>query len=163
VTGVPVRGHSTTRLGAAVVILAAWTGAAFLSMAVVAPAAFAVLPSRTLAGAMVGRVLDPLFLAGILMAFVVAALARGVRRASLASLLTVVACAWAQFVIDPRIAQLREAIGGPVDALAADDARRVAFGRLHGYSVGGLGIAMLAAITALVFILKALRTGPRTA
>lgn len=165
-TGRAAGGNGATRLGAAALLLAAWTGAALLAVAIVAPAAFAVLPSRTLAGAMVGRVLSALFLSGIAMALVVAALARlggGVRGAAAASLVTAAVCAVAQFVIDPRIARLRKAIGGPVDALAVDDARRVAFGRLHGYSVGGLGVAMMASAAALVMIVLALRSGRRTA
>jgi hypothetical protein len=160
------RNDSATWLGAAALILAAWTGAALLAAAVVAPAAFAVFPSRSVAGAVVGRVLSALFLSGFaitLFAAVLARFRRGVRGATVAALLAAVACAAAQFVVDPRIARLREAIGGPVDALAVDDARRVAFGRLHGYSVGGLGVAMLASAAALFMIVVALRSGRRTA
>ena len=47
-----------------------------LLAAVVAPAAFAVLPSRTLAGALVGRVLPTVFIAGIVVALVSALLDR---------------------------------------------------------------------------------------
>ena len=66
------------------------------------------------------------------------------------------ACAVAQFVISPRIERLRSAIGGPLESLAADDARRAAFGRLHGISVGWLGVAMLAAVVAMVVAGRAL-------
>jgi hypothetical protein len=151
---------------AAVLLLAAWVGAALLAISVVAPAAFAVLPSRTLAGTMVGRVLGPLFVSGIATALAAGAATwrkPGMRGATVASFVAAVACAAAQFVVNPRIARLRDVIGGPVDALAADDARRVAFGRLHGYSVGGLGVAMLASAVALWIIVVALREGPRTA
>jgi hypothetical protein len=47
-----------------VVGLSAWLGAAVLAATVVAPAAFAVLPTRSLAGALVGRVLPVLFYGG---------------------------------------------------------------------------------------------------
>jgi hypothetical protein len=60
-------------------------------------------------------------------------------------------------VINPRIARMREDIGGPIDALPTDDARLVAFGLLHGYSIGGLGVAMIAAAVALGYLLVALR------
>src|SRR2546430_1569733 len=45
-------------------LLAVWIGAALLFALVVAPAAFAVLPSRTLAGALVGRGLPVIFYGG---------------------------------------------------------------------------------------------------
>jgi hypothetical protein len=67
-------------------------------------------------------------------------------------------CAVAQFLIAPRIHRLREAIGPSLDALAADDARRVAFGRLHWISVAWLGAAMLAAAAALVLCFVTVRT-----
>lgn len=130
---------------AVVIVLSAWLGAALLVAAVVAPAAFAVLPSRTLAGALVGRVLPVLFWSAI----AIAAMAIPVHRAPRVAM--VVSAAVAQLVIAPRIAAVRAAIGGPVDALAADDARRVTFGQLHGASVGLLGITMLAAAVALWF------------
>jgi len=47
------------------IVLAVWIGAALLFTLVVAPAAFAVLPTRTLAGALVGRVLPVIFYAGV--------------------------------------------------------------------------------------------------
>ena len=140
-------------------LIACWGGAAILTIAIVTPAAFAVLPTRTLAGSLVGRVLPALFLSGILVGATVAALAlsAGSRGAAITAALAAVACAIAQFVINPRIARMREEIGGPIEALPLDDARRVAFGLLHGYSVGGLGAAMLAAAVSLGYLLFALR------
>lgn len=138
----------------------AWLGAALLAVAVVAPAAFAVLPSRTMAGALVGRVLPVLFASGMVVGVLVAALlgaARGRRVPSLTALCAAAACGVSYFLVDPRIALLREQIGGPVDALPADDPRRVAFGLLHGYSVGALGVAMLAGTLSLAFVLHLAR------
>jgi uncharacterized protein DUF4149 len=125
-------------------VVAAWLGAAILLSASVAPAAFAVLPSRMLAGALVARILPAVFVAGILVGALAAALSPTWRRA--AALIMAVSCAAAQFAVGPRIDRLRIAIAGPVDALAATDPRRVAFGRLHGLSVALLGVAMLAAL-----------------
>jgi hypothetical protein len=136
-----------------IVLLAAWIGAAALVAAVVAPAAFAVLPSRTLAGALVGRVLPVLFWTGIAIgaiATVLGVMASAGRFAAAASLAFAGACAVAQLVIAPRIEQVRAAIGGPVDALDPADPRRQAFGRLHGYSVLWMGVAMIAALVAMV-------------
>ena len=48
----------------AVALMSAWLGAALLTSASLAPAAFAVLPDRTLAGDVVGRVLAVVFVRG---------------------------------------------------------------------------------------------------
>ncbi len=148
-----------TRFLTAALLIAFWGGAALLTIAIVTPAAFAVLPTRTLAGSLVGRVLPALFISGVVVGASVTALAlsAGSRGAAIAAALAAIACAVAQFVINPRIARMREDIGGPIDALPTDDARRVAFGLLHGYSIAGLGVAMIAAAVALGYLLFALR------
>lgn len=137
------------------VLLAAWLGAAALFATVVAPSAFAVLPSRLLAGALVGRVLPVLFLSGLVVALAGLALDRrgggakpNVRRASM--VLIAIACGFAQFGIAPRIERVRAQIDGPIEQLARDDPRRAAFGRLHALSVAWLGVAMLGAVTTVV-------------
>lgn len=137
------------------ILLSAWLGAATLFAAVVAPAAFATLPSRTLAGAVVGRVLPVVFIAGIVVAAIGLALDRTrlgrlprVRRVAL--VIAALSCAAAQFVVAPRIERVRQEINGPIEQLTPTDSRRVAFGRLHAVSVGWLGLAMLASGTALV-------------
>lgn len=141
------------------IVLSVWLGAAVVVAGVVAPAAFAVLPTRTLAGALVGRVLPVVFLWGAIAGSLVALLARG--RASATSRIVtggamVVACLVAQLVVAPRIERARIDAGGPIDRLAPGDPRRTAFGRLHGMSVALLGIAAIAGATALVLTLRAL-------
>lgn len=142
---------------AGIVLLAAWLGAALVVGAVVAPAAFAVLPSRTLAGALVGRVLPVLFWAGIVVGLVVTATTWGLPSRGWrigAALVLALACAVAQFVIGPRIERIRVAIGGPIDALDPASPVRQAFGRLHGMSVACLGLAGLAAMLALALLIR---------
>jgi hypothetical protein len=146
-----------SRVSPIALLLAAWLGAGVLFAAVVAPAAFAVLPSRTLAGALVGRVLPVLFAAGIVVALAGLWLDRSateprtrVRRVAL--VLIAVSCAVAQFGVGPRIERIRREIGGPIEQLSPNDERRVAFGRLHAASVGWLGLAMVAAATTLVLV-----------
>jgi hypothetical protein len=136
-------------------LLSAWLGAATLFSAVVAPAAFAALPSRTLAGALVGRVLPVVFIAGIVVAAIGLMLDRaprgrmpGVRRVAI--VVIAIACGAAQFYVGPRIESIRQKIDRPIEQLAPSDERRVTFGRLHAVSVGWLGVAMIAAATALV-------------
>lgn len=146
-----------SRAGVVALPLAAWLGAGLLFAAVVAPAAFAVLPSRSLAGALVGRVLPVIFVAGIVVALTGLLLDRsdtgrlpGVRRAALVAV--AVACAVAQFGVGPRIERIRQEITGPIEQLPPGDPRRAAFGRLHAASVAWLGLAMLAAATTVVLV-----------
>ena len=142
------------------VLLAVWIGAALLFTLVVAPAAFAVLPTRTLAGALVGRVLPVIFYAGVVIGSLIVLLdiigRTGAWGRSAAGAVSALACAVAQLVVGTRIDRLRSAISGPLDALAGDDPRRLAFGRLHAISVGWLGLAMVAAIVALTLAVRAL-------
>lgn len=146
-------------------LLAAWLGAVIIVSAGVAPAAFALLPSRTMAGALVGRVLPALFWAGLALGVATALVSRtlgaGWRGIAAGSLLAS-ACAIAQFVIAPRIQALRVAIGGAVDALDPVDPRRQAFGRLHGASVLWLGVAGVAAVVALFVVARLLTTRSTT-
>lgn len=141
------------------IALSVWLGAAILVAAVVAPAAFAVLPTRALAGALVGRVLPVLFLAGTAVGILVALLTRG-QASSMARIVAavamIIACLAAQLVVAPRIERVRIEAEGPVDRLAPGDPRRTAFGRLHGMSVALLGVAAIAGATALVLTLRAL-------
>jgi hypothetical protein len=138
-----------------IILLAAWLGAALLVAAVVAPAAFRVLPSRALAGAVVGPILTAIFASGLLIAIIALGLeARATRftlrfpvYAPLAAM--VIGCAVAQFVISPRIDSVRAAMGGAVDSLAPTDPRRVRFGKLHGLSVLCMGVAMIGTGSAL--------------
>ena len=145
------------------ILLALWLGAALFFVAVVAPAAFAVLPARTLAGAIVGRVLPALFYAGAVAGLAVTLLEwrvsprMAVTGRMVAGFVTVVSCAIAQLGIAPRIAAIRALSGGSLDSLPAGDARRVAFARLHGLSVLWLAIAALAALIALVLAVRAQR------
>ena len=145
------------------IVLALWLGATLFFVAVVAPAVFAVLPTRALAGAVVGRVLPALFISGLLAGVVVllvewrVASRVAVTGRMVAGFATVVSCAIAQFGIAPRIAAIRTQIGGSLDSLPAGDARRVAFGRLHGLSVVWLGVAALATLIALALSVRAQR------
>jgi len=145
-------------------LVAFWLGAAvFFSMAV-AQSAFAVLPSRELAGAVVNRTLMILNYGGMIIGLILLASSivnkEKVNRLKLwieqgLLLLLTAACAFGQFVIGARLHALREQIGRPIDEVAADDPLRIAFGALHGYSVMMLAFAMLAAL--IVYFLLASR------
>jgi Domain of unknown function (DUF4149) len=142
-----------------VVALSLWLGAALVVGGVVAPAAFAVLPTRTLAGALVGRVLPALFWSGAAIGLLVAVFGRAAPSARMRSVLglaVTVACLAAQLGVAPRIARVRADGVVPIERLAREDARRIAFGRLHLASVALLGVAGLAGVAALFFTVRAL-------
>jgi len=147
-----------------VVVLAFWLGAAAFFSVAVAPALFAALPTRTLAGEVVGRVLPGVFYSGIVVGVLVAVIeiaSRGAwswRGREMLGASIAIACAIAQFIVSPRIASLRAEIAGPVESLPIDDARKVLFGRLHGVSIAWLGVAMLAAAITLVMAARTLDT-----
>jgi len=61
------------------------------------------------------------------------------------------------WLIAARMRALRAAMELPIDQIAADDSRRVAFNNLHGYSVNALGLAMIAALVAMVLMTRSLR------
>jgi hypothetical protein len=148
---------------AQLIVASLWLGAAILFVAVVAPAAFAALPSRTLAGALVGAVLPSLFYAGVVVGLALAIAALATRRTRIVTLATVggltvaISCAVAQFVVAPRIERVRAAIDGPIESLAPSDARRVSFGRLHAMSVLWLGVAVVGAATVTAGAARSLR------
>ncbi|MBA4071582.1 MAG: hypothetical protein C0497_07065 [Gemmatimonas sp.] len=142
---------------AALILVALWLGAALLTVTVVAPGAFAVLPTRALAGEMVGRVLPVVFAGAILVPAAVLAIVPAVRRSGLAVTAggaAAVAAAVALWVVNPRIAALRAAAVMPIDQLAASDPRRTLFGLWHGVSVALLGLAMLAIAALLVLLAR---------
>jgi hypothetical protein len=146
------------------IAVAVWFGAAILFAAVVAPAAFAVYPSRTLAGALVGRVLPPLFWSGLVVGIAVVAVtwSSPARPARWAAAVLAVSCAIGQLIVAPRIARIRDQIGGSIEALDQTDPLRVAFGRLHAQSVGWLALGMVSAFAVLVILARSvtLRTAP---
>jgi hypothetical protein len=148
-------------------LIAVWLGAAVFFFAV-AQSAFAVLPTRELAGAMVGRTLAILNVGGfvislVLLASVWVARNRSVRgalllRAETASLLAMaLATGVGHWFITARLAALRAAAGRPLDELARNDPLRVAFGSLHFYSVIVLCVAVTAAAVCLFSIARRAR------
>ena len=153
------------------ILLACWFGAALFFGAVVAPAAFGVLRSfglanaNEIAGSIVTRSLSVVNVAGFLIALLLLLsllLRRNSGRVSFiveCVCLVVIALATGvgHWVIAARMRALRAAMVLPIDQIAADDPRRIAFGALHGYSVNVLGLAMIAALVALVLMARNLR------
>ena len=144
-------------------LVAMWLGAAVFFSFALAPVLFGVLPTRELAGAVIGRLLPLINIAGFVIGlalFVSSLLAKNLtvsrarRRTEAAAFgVMTVAAAAGEWLIGRRIGQLRQQMMGvPIDQLAPDDALRLAFGQMHRLSVLVLIIAMLAAIIALLLI-----------
>jgi len=154
------------------ILLACWFGAALFFGAVVAPAAFSVLRSfglpnaNEIAGSIVTRSLSVINIAGFLISLLLL-LTLLLRRhaSSRLSLIIELIClaiialttAIGHWVIAARMRALRASMVLPIDQIAADDARRIAFNSLHGYSVNALGLAMIAALVAMVLMARSLR------
>jgi len=151
-------------------LLSVWLGAA-LFFVVVAQTAFAVLPQRELAGAVVSRTLAILNFSGLaifvfllLLSFVVRGALNRVLLWSERFLLIVVAaaCALGQFIFGLWITMKRAEMGRPIDELAADDPLRIQFNMLHEYSVWTLMIGMGAALLAFFLIANSRATSAKT-
>lgn len=148
---------------ARLLLLGVWLGAAVFFSFAVAPSAFAVLPTREAAGAIVTRTIGIVNVGGFALALFLLATAfarRGTasRRAwaleVCALALVAVATAVGHWVVGARMAALRVALGRPIDEVAASDPLRLAFNSLHGYSVAAMTTAMLAAIFAFILIAR---------
>jgi len=137
-------------------LLGLWLGAAFFFIAV-AQSAFAVLPQRELAGAVVNRTLSVLNYSGLAIALVLLATSLVNTNAGrlwiwaerFLLLLIAATCAVGQFVIGLMLMSVRAQMGGrPIDEIAADDPLKIQFNNLHEYSVwvlmAGMGAALLA-------------------
>jgi hypothetical protein len=148
-------------------LLAMWFGAALFFSVVVAPAAFSVLRSFALpnaseiAGSIVTRSLAVVNVAGFavgLILLITLVVGRGSQGRiafmleSLSVAIIILGTGLGYWVIAAKMAALRIAMSIPVDQVPVDDPRRVAFNSLHGYSVKALGLAMIAALIAMVLI-----------
>jgi MFS family permease len=138
-----------------VLLIGLWLGAACFFSFAVAPSAFAVLPSRELAGSIVSRTLAILNYSGLIIGLILLAAsffrqteANRFRLWTERFLLVVLsaACAVGQFVIGLWLAYIRSQINRPIDELAAEDPLRIQFNKLHEYAVWVLLTAMVAAL-----------------
>ena len=154
------------------VLLSLWLGAAIFFSVAVAPAAFGVLRSfglpnaSEIAGTIVTRTLSVINLSGFAIGLVLL-LTLFIRRQQTGRLAVLIECVClgiivtatgvGHWLIAARMRTLRAAMYLPIDQVAIDDPRRIAFNSLHGYSVNALGLAMIAALIAIVLMARGLR------
>ena len=129
-------------------LLGGWFGSYLLFGAVIAPTAFAVLPSTQLAGDLVGPVLMKLHLygafAGIGLALVSKALGRGIPLVAAPIALSAL-CLYSHFGVSAELAEIR----GVAFGLGATPEIAARFGALHRISLAvfiSVGIAVIALI-----------------
>lgn len=141
-------------------LLTIWLGAACFFIAV-AQSAFAVLPAREMAGAVVNRTLSVLNYSGLAIAVVLLLTSLIVRKDAnkfwvwserFLLLLIAAACAVGQFVIGLMLLSVRAQMGKPIDEVAVDDPLRIQFNNLHEYSVWVLMAGMAGALIAFFII-----------
>jgi hypothetical protein len=168
-----VRMASAARFGLAhqivafleVLLLAVWLGSMMFFSFAVAPSAFAVLPSRELAGAMVtssiakvetiGLIIGPLLI--LLQATGWRARRAGTTtktiRLSLIGVMTLAAAA-SHFWISPTMVLLRNSMSGGIDNLPSTDPLRLQFNDLHQYSVAAMSVALFAGLAVLFLTVR---------
>lgn len=148
--------------------LIVWIGGLIFFAFVVAPAAFAVLPTRHLAGNMVGRTLGILHWMGIFSGVIFlgssiacAQLTKGTPQVfAVRNLLIILMLALtmvSQFAIIPRMDTLRASIG-EIDSVPPDNPARVQFDALHVWSTRVEGSVFLLGLVAVYLTAQLLAT-----
>lgn len=143
--------------------LALWIGSIFFFAAVVAPAAFSVLPTRTLAGMVVSRSILGLHWIGLICGLVFllssALLAFFQRDESpfmprdflLIAMMAITL--YAHFGVERRMNSLKAEMG-VIDVISHDDPRRVEFNRLHVWSTRLEGSVFVCGLALLLLIVR---------
>jgi len=141
-------------------LLAVWLGAAVFFIGV-AQTAFAVLPQRDMAGAVVNQTLSILNYGGMAIAvlLILTSLIAATKVNQLwlwierfLLLAVAAACAIGQFVIGFWLASVRASMGKPIEEVAADDPLKIQFNSLHQWSEWVLMASMIAALLAFFII-----------
>ena len=143
-------------------LLGVWLGSMMFFSFAVAPGAFAVLPSRHLAGLIVGNTLVKVEVIGLvtgtlllLLQILKIRLPRMTGKLNFLFLAVMLATTAAlYFWISPTMNALRLAMGSEIDNVPATDPLRIQFNNLHQYSVSLMGTAILAGLVLLFFTVR---------
>jgi hypothetical protein len=148
-----------------VLLVGVWLGSMIFFSFAVAPSAFAVLPTRELAGAMVTSTIGKIEVLGLvigpLLILIQAASWRARRSSKLSKTLQVIlilvmiaVAAVSRFWISPHMVSLRASMGGHIDDVPVGDPLRVQFNDLHQYSVALMSTAMIAGLVVLFLTVR---------
>jgi Domain of unknown function (DUF4149) len=142
-------------------LLGLWLGAMAFFSFVVAPGAFAALPTQQLAGSLVSATLGKLEIIGIIIGLLLMAiLILSRERHGKAAFYELIALALmtasmlaSHFFVSGRLHQMRVSLG-EIAQLAATDPARLEFERLHQYSVWLMGFDILGAIALIIYLAR---------
>lgn len=148
-----------------VLLLGIWLGAMIFFSFAVAPSAFAVLPTRELAGLLVTSTITKLEVLGFGIGSVLILIqamtwssrlsAKSVRIFKLLLIAVMItAAALSHFWVSPTLVSLRAAMGGHIDDMPLTDPLRMQFNNLHQYSVGLMSAAMFCGIVVLFLTVR---------
>jgi hypothetical protein len=141
-------------------ILGVWIGSMIFFSFCVAPSAFAVLPSRHLAGEIVTSTISKVEIIGMVSGALLVLIHLGRWRTTalgtfgkvlklVALLLMTGAASTSRFWVSPTMSGLRARMGGIIDEVSTSDPLRLQFDDLHRYSVGLMTTALIAGFVAL--------------
>ncbi len=139
-------------------LLGGWLGAMCFFSFAVAPSAFAVLPTRHLAGQIVASTISKvewlgLFIGlGLLLLQIFKSPKSKLNLALLAVMLA--ATAGLRFWVSPKMNNLRASMGGIIDEVSPTDPLRVEFNNLHQYSVTLMSAAILCGLVLMFFTVR---------
>jgi uncharacterized membrane protein len=146
--------------------LTVWVGGITYFSFVVAPSAFAVLPTRQMAGVVVSRTLGAMHWIGLVCGVVIygSQLALDYHRAGymqffnlrqVVVLLMIAATLFSLFVITPKMTSLRADMK-EIDTVPHDDPRRVEFNKLHRWSTRAGGTVLFLGLALVVLTARRL-------
>ena len=150
-------------------LLGLWLGAAVFFGAAVAPAVFGVLRgtqlsnANELAGMIVQRSLAVVNRGGFEIALFLIVTGffinrRESRRLQFAEMISLAIMAImtgvSHWVISARMLALKAAMQAPIDQIAGNDPRRIAFDALHSYSVTAMGVAIVVGLVAFLIMAR---------
>ena len=150
-------------------LLSVWLGSMIFFSFAVAPSAFAVLPTRELAGRMVtstigkvellGLVIGPLLILIQVASWGVSYSSKSIKIVKTVLIVVMIAAAaLSHFWISPEMVSLRASMGVPIDEVALNDPVRNSFNNFHQYSVALMGTAMIAGLVVLFLTVRSLRS-----
>ena len=148
-----------------VLLLGVWLGSMIFFSFAVAPSAFAVLPTREMAGVMVTSTIGKIEVLGLIIGTLLILIHVANWRSRRSSgaiktlqtfllLLMIAAAALSRFWISPAMVSLRAQMGGHIDDVAVTDPMRIQFNYLHQYSVGLMSAAMISGIVVLFLTVR---------
>ena len=146
-------------------LLGVWLGSMIFFSFAVAPSAFAVLPTREMAGVMVTSTIGKIEALGLIIGtlLILIQVANWRSRQSSGAIKTlqtflllvmIAVAALSRFWISPAMVSLQAKMGGHIDDVPVTDPMRTQFNDLHHYSVGLMTTAMISGMVVLFLTVR---------